>query len=131
MFAAYQYKNETSTMNFQVQIIQNHSQYLRFSQTQWATSYVGRVLHPPLKEITVTLNLMQSSVGNFSVSIVKYIPQNKKNIVVCCKNTRKTKGTQLTKKYNTPVSLKYEVSLKSTTEKPEILGKCHCQFLHN
>ena len=131
MLAAYQYKNETSTMNFQVQIIQNHSQYLRFSQTQWTTSYVGRVLHPPLKEITVTRNLIQGSVRDFSISIRKKIPQNKKNIVVCCKKTRKTKCTQLTKKYNTPATFKYEVSLKSTTEKPEILGKCHCQFLHN
>ena len=132
--AVYQIQNGTiyyDWSNLHVQIIQDHSHHLRLSQTQRATSYVGRVLHPPLKEITVTRNLIQGSARDFSISIRKNIPQNKKNIVVCCKKTRKTKCTQLTKKYNTPATFKHEVSLKSTTEKPEILGKCHCRFLHN
>ena len=33
--------------------------------------------------------------------------------------------------YDTPVSFKYDVSLKPTIKKPEIPGKCHFLFLHN
>ena len=113
--AVYQIKNETiyyDWSNLQVEIIQDHYHHLRLSQMQRATSYVGRVLHPPLKEVTITRNLIQGSIRDFSISVVKNIPQNKKNIVVCCKKTRKTKWTQLTKRYSTPVSFKHEVSLK-------------------
>ena len=33
--------------------------------------------------------------------------------------------------YDCPVSFKYDVSLKSAIQKPEIPVKCHGQFLHN
>ena len=89
--AVYQIQNGTiyyDWSNLHVQIIQDHSHHLRLSQTQRPTSYVGRVLHPPLKEITVTRNLIQGSGRGFSISIVKNILQNKKNIVVCCKKNK-------------------------------------------
>ena len=41
-------------------------------------------------------NLMQGMIRDFSISSMKNIPQNKTNIAVCCKKTRKTKDTQLT-----------------------------------
>ena len=59
--------------------------------------YVGRVLHLPLSEITVTRSLMQVSVRVFSISIMKIMSQNKTYIAVCPKKPRKIKGTQLTK----------------------------------
>ena len=71
-----------------MQIIQDHSQHLRYTKSY--ILYVGRVLHLPLNEVTVMWNLMQCHISDFSVSIMK-------NIVVCCKKIRKTKGTQLTK----------------------------------
>ena len=37
------------------------------------------------------------SVSDFSISIVKNIPQNKINIVVCRKKAKKSMETQLTK----------------------------------
>ena len=83
---------------YRMHIIQDCSQHLRLLQR--ATSYVGRVLHASVNEITVTGNLIQGSIRDFSISIVKSIRQNKTNIVVCRekqKKTRKTIGTQLTK----------------------------------
>ena len=45
-------------------------------------------------------NLMQSSIKDFSIYenqlSMKNIPQNKTNITVCCKKTRKSKDTHLT-----------------------------------
>ena len=40
---------------------------------------------------------MQGSIRDFSISNLENIPQNKTILMVCCKKTRKTKDTQLTK----------------------------------
>ena len=42
-------------------------------------------------------NLIQGSIRDFSILIVKNIPQNKTIIVVCCEKISKTKDTQLRK----------------------------------
>ena len=39
--------------------------------------YVGRVLHRPQSEIIIVRKLMQGSVNDFSIFIVKNIPQDK------------------------------------------------------
>ena len=59
-----------------MKIIQDHSQHLKIVTKNYML-YVGRVLHPPLSRITVMPNLMQGSVRDFSISLVKTIPQNK------------------------------------------------------
>ena len=53
--------------------------------------YVGRVMYPFVNEITVTVNLLQGGVRDFSISIMKSIRQNKTNIVACCKKKKKKK----------------------------------------
>ena len=78
-----------------MEIIQDPFQHLRLSKR--ATSYVHRVLHRALSEILFMRSLMQGRIRDFSISIVKNIPQNKTIIVVCCKKTSKTKDTQLRK----------------------------------
>ena len=87
---AYQLKNETvyyDISQLQMHIIQGPFQHLRLPQR--ATSYVRRVLYRPLSEIPFMRNLMQGSIRDFSISIVKNIPQNKTTIAVCCKKRAK------------------------------------------
>ena len=47
-----------------MQIIQDHSQHLKIV-TKSYNLYDGRFLHPPLIEITVMHNLMQSRIRDF------------------------------------------------------------------
>ena len=46
-------------------------------------------------------------------------------------DTQKLGGGSRMVKMITPVSFKYDFSLKSNIRKPEIPVKCHCKFLHN
>ena len=74
-----------------MQIIQDHSQYLRFSQGATSYMFAERVLHPPLSQIPVTHNLMQVSVRDFSISKLENIPQNKTILMVCLKKQGKAR----------------------------------------
>ena len=68
--------------------------------TKSSIFYVGRILHSPLSEITDTCNLsnlMQGSVRDFSVCIIKNIPLNKTNITVCCKKNKENQGHSVDK----------------------------------
>ena len=78
-----------------MQIIQDPFQHLRLSKR--ATSYVHRVLHRALSEILFMRSLMQGRIRNFSISIVKNIPQNKTIIVVCCKKNKQNQGHSVEK----------------------------------
>ena len=78
-----------------MQIIQDPFQHLRLSKT--ATSYVRRVLHRPLSEILFMRSLMQGRIRDFSISIVKNIPQNKTIIAVCCKKNKQNQGHSVEK----------------------------------
>ena len=59
--------------------------------------YVGRVLHLPQKEIAAMRKLMQGSVRNFPISIMKKHSPKQNNYCSVPWKTRKTKGTQLKK----------------------------------
>ena len=60
-----------------MQIIQDHSQHLRYVKSY--ILHVSRVLLPPLSEITVTCKLMHGYVRDFPLSIMKNVESCKKN----------------------------------------------------
>ena len=79
-----------------MQIIQDHSQHSRLSKRALSYMLAESCIRLRVKQLSRMI-LMQGSVRDFFISIVKNIPQIKTNIMVCRKKNKENEGHSVDK----------------------------------